>query len=83
LSCAATLNMCEPASMKLAGVTSQPAHRLKSSEYASIASVICREITTGPLERASFTADRPRNQLQQAPQKPKNLAFDTVQCATS
>ena len=45
--------------------------------------VIWSEIISGPLRNASFTAERPRNQLQQAPQKPKNLAFDTVQCATS
>ena len=53
LHCATTLNMWEPERMKFFGDTSQPAQRLKRSEYASIASVIGSAITSGPFRAAS------------------------------
>ena len=62
--------MCEPARMKLRGITAHPAHAPNSVEYASITPVILSEMTSGPLDDASYTAEIPRNQLQHAPKKP-------------
>ena len=51
-----------------------PAHAPNSVEYASITPVILSEMTSGPLDDASYTAEMPRNQLQHAPTKPYSLA---------
>ena len=45
--------------------------------------VILSEITSGPLHEASYTADRPRNQLQHAPTKPYSFAGCSVAPDTS
>jgi len=49
----------------------------------SIAKVMGSEITCGPVFRESYTAENPRNQLQQAPMKPNFLAGEVLQFAIS